>query len=735
MFVVNSQIIITMPMKKSLLLLNILAAMSTAASANEGMWMPQQLPAIAGQLKSAGLKLNPTSLSKLTEFPMGALVGLGNCSASFVSAQGLIVTNHHCAYEAIAYNSTSDHNYLENGFLAKNFGEELRADPGKRITVTNDVQNVTKKIISPAVAKLNGKARLDGIENNRKALIAECEKEAGYRCTVAAFYSGLEFYLIKDLEVRDVRLVYAPAKGVGLFGGDTDNWVWPRHTGDYSYFRAYVGKDGKPAEYSKDNVPLVPKHFLKLAKEGLKEGDFVMAAGYPGRTNRYRLPSEVEANFNYRIPGFLKSTSQLLNIIERETQGDENLALKYADMVAGVNNAQKSQQGMQASYNLSGADFLDRKQKQHAELKAWVNADPQRKNEYAQGIEEVERLIAQRNDFERVMFLRRQITPALAPLASQMLRFANEQAKPNEARKIGFQTRDLGRIRARIDGFDRQYDPKVDQAIVLSFLKEYLSHSGKDRDAAFDAAVGLRDNMDEAELKTVLQNLYAGTQLADKEQRLAWLKRSPAEFEASKDSMIKIAVAKYAADLNREAEREQLEGEIQASYSVYMKAKLAFMKSKNLAVYPDANGSLRVTFGKVASRPNAVDGSNWTAFTTLQGIVDKHTGKGEFNAPKAQLAAIKSREFGKYADPKLNSVPVNFLATLDITGGASGSPVLNAKAELVGLAFDGTFDTIISDWDFNATKTRSINLDARYMLWQMKYIDKADNLLKEMNVN
>ncbi len=724
-----------MPIKKSLLLLNILATLGTAASANEGMWMPQQLPAIAGQLKSAGLKLNPASLSKLTEFPMGALVGLGNCSASFVSSQGLIVTNHHCAYEAIAYNSTSDHNYLENGFLAKNFNEELRANPGKRITVTSDVQNVTKKVISPAVAKLNGKARLDGIENNRKTLIAECEKEAGYRCTVAAFYSGLEFYLIKDLEVRDVRLVYAPAKGVGLFGGDTDNWVWPRHTGDYSYFRAYVGKDGKPAEYSKDNVPLVPKHFLKLAKEGLKEGDFVMAAGYPGRTNRYRLPSEVEANFNYRIPGFLKNTAQLLDIIERETRGDENLALKYADMVAGVNNAQKSQQGMQASYNLSGADFLDRKQKQHAELKAWVNADPQRKNEYAQGIEAVEKLVAERNDFERVMFLRRQITPSLAPLASQMLRLAHEQARPDAERKIGFQARDVGRIRARIDGFDRQYDPKVDQAIVLSFLKEYLSHSGKDRDAAFDAAVGLRDNMDDAELKTLLQNLYAGTQLADKAQRLAWLNRSPAEFEASNDSMIKIAVAKYATDLNREAEREELEGKIQASYSDYMKAKLAYMKSKNVAVYPDANGTLRVTFGKVASRPNAVDGSNWTAFTTLQGIVDKNTGKGEFNAPKAQLAAIKSREFGKYADPKLNSVPVNFLATLDITGGASGSPVLNAKAELVGLAFDGTFDTIISDWDFNATKTRSINLDARYMLWQMKYIDKADNLLKEMNVN
>lgn len=723
-----------MTMKKSFLLLNILSALSTMAFANEGMWMPQQLPEIAGQLKAAGLKLNPVNLSKLTEFPLGAMVGLGNCSASFVSAQGLVVTNHHCAYDAIAYNSTPQRNYLENGFLAKNFSEELRATPGKRMTVTSDVQNVTKKVITEEVAKLKGKPRLDGIEKNRKALVAECEKEAGYRCTVASFYAGLEFYLIKDLEVRDVRLVYAPPKGVGLFGGDTDNWVWPRHTGDYSYFRAYVGKDGKPADYSKDNVPLVPKHFLKFAKEGLKEGDFVMSPGYPGRTNRHRLPSEVAANFDAQIPGFLKVSTQMLQIVERETKGNEGLALKYADLVAGVNNAQKSQQGMQTSYNNSGSDFLGRKQKQHEDLKAWVNADPKRKKEYAEPIEAIEKLVAERNELVRVNFLRQQIAPALTQTASLMLRLAHEQFKPDAQRKIGFQLRDENRIKARVDGFDRRYDSNVDLALVLPFLTEYLTHTGNDRDASFDAALGLRDNMPESEVKAVLQALYAGTQLGDKAQRLAWLTRTPDDFAASNDSIIKIAVAKYESDLKREAEREELEGKIQESYAEYMRAKLAFLKSKNLAVYPDANGTLRVTFGKVASRPMAVDGSNWNAFTTVQGIVDKATGKGEFNAPKVQLDAIKARQFGPYVDPKLNSVPVNFLATLDITGGASGSPILNSKAELVGLAFDGTLDTIISDWDFNATKTRSINLDARYMLWQMRYIDKADNLLKEMNV-
>ncbi|MFZ6843555.1 S46 family peptidase [Undibacterium sp. RuTC16W] len=728
-------------MKKSLVLMTAvttLTALSSAMSvayANEGMWMPQQLPAVAAQLKAAGLKLDPKTLTKLTEFPMGAIVSLGGCSASFVSDQGLVITNHHCAYGSIAQNSTPEKNYLANGFLAKTLAEELPAQPGSRVFVTTDVNNVSTKIISPEVAKLAGKARVDAIEKNEKALVAECEKDAGHRCNVYPYYGGLEYYLIKQLEIKDVRLVHAPAEGVGKFGGDTDNWMWPRHTGDYSFLRAYVSKDGKSADFSKDNVPYKPKHYLRLAKDGVKEGDFVMVTGYPGRTNRHRLPSEVSNTFDWNYPAYVKASGEQLAIIERETKGNEDKKLKYAGMVAGVNNYYKNRQGMLDSY--AGSDFLVRKQKEHAALKSWVNADAGRKQMFAADIDAIEKLIAERDAENRRDFLLAYSSPRLLSSARSLYRLANESTKPDTERKSGFQTRDLPRFKAGVAAVERSYDEAVDKALVLNFMTKYAAQPSKDRNANFDAAIGIKDGMKEADIKALLDTMYAGSKLGTKEERAPWLERKPDDFKASSDSFIKVAVAMYDESLKREARDEEMSGKIQQAYANYMKAKIAFMNSKGQAVYPDANSTLRVTFGKVAGRPNGADGTSWTAFTSLHGITKKATGTGEFNAPQNQLDAIKSSNFGadsKYYDAKLKSVPVNFLATLDITGGNSGSAALNAKGELVGLAFDGTLDSIISDWDFNDANTRDIQVDLRYILWEMTNVDKANNLLKEMHV-
>jgi hypothetical protein len=721
-------------MKKTLLALAILT--SFAAQADEGMWMPQQLPQVAKQLKAAGLKLDPATLTKLTEVPAGAIVSLGGCSASFVSPQGLVITNHHCVYNSVAINSTPQRDLLANGFLAKTMDEELPAAPGSRVFVTEEVANVTNRVITPDVAKLTGKARVDAIEKNQKALVAECEKDAGYRCTVPSFYGGLEFYRIKQLEIRDVRLVHAPAVGIGKFGGDTDNWMWPRHTGDYGFYRAYVSRDGKAAEFSKDNVPYKPKHFLKIAKEGVKEGDFIMAMGYPGRTNRHRLPSEVAFTFDWNYPAFVKASGETLAIIERETKNDPAAKLKYAGQVAGVNNYYKNRKGMIASYE--GSDILARKTAEHNALKAWVNANPQRKAEFGADIDTVEKLIAERDAKVKREFFLSYSTPRFLNSARALYRLANERTKPDAERKSGFQERDMPRLTSSITGQDRTYDEKVDKALVLNFLKQYTEQTrtqpGSDN-AAFDAALGIKPGMSEAELKAALDKLYAGSQLQNKDFRVQWLNKSPADFQSSNDAFIKAAVALYDADRKEEAEDEELGGNIQKAYASYMKAKIAYMNSRGQAVYPDANSTLRVTFGNVKGRSYGADGTgSWTAFTTVKGVVAKHTGEGEFNAPEKQLAAIRAKDFGNYADPKLKTVPVDYLATLDITGGNSGSAALNSKAELIGLAFDGTLDSIISDWDFNKEATRDIQVDIRYILWNMDKVDHADNLLKEMGV-
>lgn len=717
-------------MKKTLL---VLALASSVAIADEGMWMPQQLPEIAPQLKAAGLELDPANLTKLTEFPMAAIVSLGGCSASFVSPQGLVATNHHCVYNSIAHNSTAANDLLKNGFLAKSLAEEVPAAPGSRIFVTKAVDNVTAQVIDAKTDKLSGKKRVDAIEANQKAIVAACEQDIGHRCTVAAYYGSLEYYLIKQLEIKDVRLVHAPAEGVGKFGGDTDNWMWPRHTGDYSFLRAYVSPEGKSADFHVDNVPYTPDFHLKLAKEGLKEGDFVMALGYPGRTNRHRLPSEVADTFDWSYPVTVSYLAELLEIIGRETADNRDAALKYASRVAGLNNVLKNRQGMLDSYAQS--DFLARKQAEHQALTAWVNGNNANKKAYAKDLSNIEKLLQQQQQYSRDNYLLGNASPRLLGTARALYRLAQESTKPDSERKAGFQQRDLPRFQAFIAGMDRSFDVNVEQALDLHNLSKYAALPKKQRNSDFDKALGIKEGMDQKALTALIESWYAATILTDSAQRTALLESTPAQFAASNDPFLKAAVALYKADMQRETELEELAGKIQQAYASYMRAKIAFMQSQGKAVYPDANSTLRVTYGNVTGRAHGnEDGNAWTAFTTLRGITAKATGEGEFNAPQNQLEAIKAKNYGTYAVDNLNSVPVNYLATLDITGGNSGSAILNGKGEFVGLAFDGTLDSIISDWDFNPANTRSIQVDLRFMLWQMQKVDKADNLLQELGV-
>ena len=306
----------------------------STAKADEGMWQPYQLPAISDELADKGLEIDATSISKLTEFPMNAVISLGGCSASFVSPKGLVVTNHHCAYGSILHNSTPENNLLKDGFLASSFSEELPATPGSRVYVTEDVTDVTATVIAGTESKL-GNAFYEALDVREKWLIAECESEEGYRCQVYSFHGGLEYYLIKQLEIRDVRLVYNPAGSIGKYGGDIDNWMWPRHTGDFSFYRAYVSKQGLPADYSVDNVPYESKSFLKVSAKGVSEGDFVMVAGYPGRTNRYRTATEVENQFEWAYPEAKILRERFIEIIEQTAPEGTDERIKYESMLAG----------------------------------------------------------------------------------------------------------------------------------------------------------------------------------------------------------------------------------------------------------------------------------------------------------------------------------------------------------------------------------------------------------------
>lgn len=712
-------------------LLSVAVAASFASHADEGMWQPHQLPAMADELKAKGLEIDAKSISKLTEFPMNAVISLGGCTASFVSPKGLVVTNHHCAYGSIQYNSTPEKNLLQDGFLAKTFADELPAAPGSRVYVTEDVTNVTERV-KAGLENKTGREFYQGIENQEKALVAECEKDEGYRCQVYSFHGGLEYYLVKQLEIRDVRLVYNPAGSVGKYGGDIDNWMWPRHTGDYSFYRAYVSKNGKPAEFSADNVPYEPKSFLKVSAKGVSEGDFVMVAGYPGRTNRYRTATEVQNEFEWAYPEGKMLRERFIEIIKATAPEGSDERIKYESQIAGLANYAKNFTSMIEFYGKSTM-LADRKALE-AKLAEWIAKDSSREAKYGKTLAGLDALIAKSKAHqERDMILSYISSTTMLPTATNLYRLAHEKQLPDMQREPGFQDRDMTRFKASMERIDRRYAASVDKAVLLDMLKRYAALPEAQRLPAMDKAFGIDNKVNEAKLAKTLDKMYAKTELGNKDVRLAWMEKSVDDFKASKDPFIQFAVAMYDTNMSEEKKEKELDGELMKVRPQYMDAIIAYNLEQGKPVYADANSSLRVTVGHVKGY-SPKDGLVAVPFTRLEGIVQKDTGIDPFDAPKKQLELIKQKQYGDFYMKSIDSVPVNFLSTLDTTGGNSGSPTLNGRAELVGLLFDGVYESIIGGWAFDNEINRSIHVDSRYMLWVMKYLDGADNLLAEMEI-
>ena len=321
-----------------------------AARADEGMWMPQQIPMLGDELKGMGLKLDPEAFADLTAFPMGAIVSLGGCSAAFVSDQGLIVTNHHCVYGALQYNSTPERDLIAAGFLAKTNADEPQALPTARVYVTSAIDDVTQAIIGKMKKGISDLERAEEIDYRRKEMIRKCEKQPDLRCQVASFFGGEKFLRLTALKIKDVRLVYAPALGIGNFGDEQDNWMWPRHTGDFGYFRAYVGPDGKPADYSPDNVPYVPKHHLKVSSRDLDPDDLILLAGYPGRTSRLKTSEEVRDAQEFAMPTSIRYRKALLKVLHAQGEGNREVQILNARRIASLENYLKKYTGTMEAF-------------------------------------------------------------------------------------------------------------------------------------------------------------------------------------------------------------------------------------------------------------------------------------------------------------------------------------------------------------------------------------------------
>jgi hypothetical protein len=706
---------------KSLILPVALLGAVTSASADEGQWQPHQLNELKAELKRIGMTIPVEKLSDLSRHPMSAIVSTGGCSASFVSPDGLIVTNHHCGYAAIQRNSTPEHNYIVNGYLARDRASELPGGPSMLVYVTEKVDNVTDRVLKGLAPTMSGRERYEEVQSRIKALIAECETDKAYRCSVPAFHRGLEYYRIRQLMIRDVRLVYAPSDKIGNFGGDVDNFEWPRQTGDFSFLRAYVGKDGRPADASPDNVPYKSNHFLVVSAEGLKNGDPIVLAGYPGRTSRYKLPSEIrfarDADFPLRVAGMQAD----LAVIAAATMGNPAYDVRYANVVKSINNVLKKTQGLLDGF--ARKDIAAIKDVQDAEFRGWLkqhqagvsktmlaDLDAAIAADMALAEEEYAWSVATHSD--------------LLASARTLYRLALEHQKPDARRDAGYQERDLSFIRARLTRLEQSLVASVDEARYASALQRYHKLAARMHPQALDALLPAPN---------AVPALYKSSDLADSAKRLAWIGKDADAFRKSDDAFIKLAVKLNDVASSLENRRKEINGNLEKVIPQYMSAVIAWKKTQGKPVYPDANSTLRVTYGTVSAY-SPRDGVSKGPFSTVDGVVEKHTGKDPFIAPKELLSAVKEKRFGVFKDPVLNTVPVNFLSSADTTGGNSGSAVMNKRGELVGLNFDSTYESITKDWYFDSAITRAIHVDIRYMLWVMKEVDHADKLLKEMTI-
>lgn len=698
-----------------------------AASADEGMWLPSQLPGIAAQLRQAGYEGDPAQLADLATPPMNAVVKVGGATGAFVSPGGLVLTNHHVAFGVIQYNSKPGRDLIGEGFVAADRAAELPANPDYRVLVTTGFDRVTERVLAAARGK-TGRAYHDAVEAATKAIVSECEQDAGYRCSVADMHYGTDFYRIKQLELRDIRLVYAPPDAIGNYGDEVDNFMWPRHSGDFTLLRAYVGRDGKPADYAPDNVPYAPPAHLEVSTRHVNEGDFAMLAGYPGVTFRNRMAPEFAHQVQWQLPARVALFGRLIETIEAAAADDADARVRYAAQLASLKNGLKRAQGELDGLRRSNA--VDARARDEAVMLAWLAKQPGSRATLAdiraaQAVLDRARAMRERDQLLGVLRSQTQLMRA----ALTLQRLALEKGKPDVQRESGYQQRDEALITGQLKQVQRRFSPDVEKAVLAELLAQHRALPAAQRVPEIEAVFGTTAESAQA----ALDALYAKTGLGEEARRLALMAASPAEVAASGDPMLQAAATLMPALLRVEDDAKARDGELLRLRPAYMKALIAHRTSQGRAVYPDANSTLRVSYGSLTGLEPR-DAVVYEPLTTVQGIVEKHTGRAPFHAPAPLLAEIAEGTFGNTADPKVGSQTVDFMTNLDTTGGNSGSPVLDARGKLIGINFDSNWEAVSASWWFDPRYKRAIHVDARYMRWLMDEVYPAHHLLREMGL-
>jgi hypothetical protein len=704
---------------------------SLVAKADEGMWLPQLLSALnEKQMKAMGMKISAADIYNINKGSLkDAIVSFGGfCTGEVISSKGLVLTNHHCGFDAIQNHSTLEHNYIRDGFWARNNGEEI-PNPGLFVTFIVRIDEVTKEVMKGIPAQTDEKTRQSMIDKNIAELRKTVKKESYQDSYIRAFFEGNQYFLFVTETYKDVRLVGAPPSSVGNFGKDTDNWMWPRHTGDFSMFRIYAGKDNKPAEYAADNIPYTPKKSLSISLDGVQENDFTMIFGFPGRTTQYLHSAAVEQIMNVNDPAKIAIREKALGVIDAFMRKDEQIKIQYAAKYASIQNAYKKWQGEVLGLNSTNA--LDKKRAYEQEFQKRVNANPQWKAAYGTILNDLGVMYTEfkpfglARDYYTEIVSRIELFSIASQLNSLVVAFDREGEK-------GYQQK-LPAVKKALAAIYEEYSAAVDQRLFDVLMQMYLKDQEQRNVSPVFQKQLEKNNGNFQQLTQSLYNEFAFADSKDLVKISAQLSKPPAEAvgairNSNAVSLYNDLVLTYQTTVQEKMGK--IQGILNGLQRSYMKAQMEVFKEK--VFYPDANSTLRVTYGTVKGY-NPRDAVGYDFYSYLDGVMEKYKpGDYEFDVPEKLRDLYKNRDYGQYG--AAGKMPVCFIARNHTTGGNSGSPALDAYGNLIGLNFDRVWEGTMSDINYDPSICRNIMVDIRYVLFIVDKYAGAGHLVKEMNL-
>ncbi|MBN2814540.1 MAG: S46 family peptidase [Bacteroidales bacterium] len=709
-------------------LAGIFLALSASVKADEGMWL---LPLIKklniDTMQAMGLKLSAEDIYSINNSSVKDAIVIfgGGCTGEIVSDEGLLLTNHHCGYDAIQNHSTVEHNYLEDGFWAMEKTEEL-PNPDLRVTFLVRVEDVTETVLSKIGNAQSEEKRGELLKAVSDSISKAATEGTHYRADVESLFGGNNFYLFVYEVFSDVRLVGAPPSSIGKFGHDTDNWMWPRHTGDFSIFRVYAAPDGKPASYSKENVPLKPKHSLPVSLKERNLNDFAMVMGYPGTTTRYMTSYEIQELTTITNPNRIKIRGLRQDILLKDMRADEKVNIQYASKYSGSSNYWKYSIGQ--NQGLKRLRILEKKQQQEADFTKWVNAEAQQKEKYGNALELISNAITKRAESAHTL----QYTYECFFSSSELIAFANRvnglynvlQREPENKALIDSLA---NMLKSRWESFYKEYNPATDMKVIPAMLKLYRENV---RAEALPGIYKIIDTKFKGDYDKYTADMFAKSIFASREKMDAFV-ANPSKKVLDKDPAFQAASS--AIEVYRAAyfNESSADSDFEKGHRLYIAGLQEMQPEKTF--YPDANFTMRLTYGTVQDY-KARDAVEYGYYTTIDGIMEKEDPDNwEFVVPDKLKTLYKQKDYGEYA-MKDGRMPVCFITNNDITGGNSGSPVIDGEGSLIGLAFDGNWEAMSSNIAFEPDLQRCICVDIRYVLFIIDKYAGASHLIKEMKI-